>query len=152
MKPVLRERLKIKTPRPPKPSSSAVTRSMQGNKASGTKPELVLRRALRSARIKGLRFNVKGLPGRPDVALPGQMLALFLNGCYWHRCPYCALPMPKGNRAYWTKKFAANKLRDKKKRRRLWGLGYRILTIWECQLKASEPKVIRRINAKLSQG
>ncbi len=148
-RPVLREKLSIKAPRPPKASSAAVSKAMWGNKASGTKPELALRQAVRKAGLKGARYNAKDVPGRPDLFYKAAKLAVFLNGCFWHRCPYCAGPIPKTNKGYWTKKFAANRQRDLRKRRRLRQLGASVLTIWECQLR-SRPRIqVGRIRRKL---
>lgn len=142
---VLREKLRIQAPRPPAPSSEAVSRSMRGNKASGTKPELALRRAVRAAGLKGIRYNPKDIPGRPDLYFKVEKLAVFLNGCFWHRCPYCRTDIPRKNSTYWIQKFAANRERDQRKRRRLRRLGLQVVTVWECQLKKAEAKVLARI-------
>lgn len=147
----LRESLSVKAPRPPAPSSEAVSRSMQGNKAVGTKPELLLRKAVRAAGLKGVRYNPKDLPGKPDLYFRVEKLAVFLNGCFWHRCPFCAAPMPKKHRSYWIKKFEANQERDLRKRRRLWGLGIKVLTIWECRLQKDPAAAVQRISVKLGR-
>jgi DNA mismatch endonuclease (patch repair protein) len=145
----LRERLSIKAPRPPKTKSAAVSKAMRGNKASGTKPELALRKALKASGLKGMRFNVQSLPGRPDVVFPAEKLAVFLNGCFWHRCPYCSLPTPWAHRSYWTKKFEANRQRDRKKRQRLGRMGYRVMTVWECRFKAAPGAAVERVTRRL---
>lgn len=126
--------------RPPISYSKAVSKSMKGNIAKGTKPELMFRHALRAAGISGYRLNWKKVPGRPDIAYPGRKIAIFINGCYWHRCPYCKLIMPKKNTDYWVWKFARNKERDKRKGRELRKVGWKVFTFWECQIKMDPQK------------
>lgn len=114
--------------------SEAVHKSMQGNKRANTKPELLVRKRLRDAGLTGYRLQWK-VPGRPDIAWPGKKVALFVNGCFWHRCPHCNLPLPKSNVGYWTEKFARNVARDEKNLTLLDSLGWTTHVIWECQLK-----------------
>ncbi len=115
-------------------TTEAVRKSMQGNKRSDTKPELLVRKRLREAGLTGYRLQWK-VPGRPDVAWPGKKVALLVNGCFWHRCPKCNLPMPKGNVQYWSVKFDTNVERDKRNLRELEALGWKVHVIWECELK-----------------
>src|SRR4051794_3443305 len=96
----------IPLPVPPEATSHAVRRSMQGNRSKNTKPELKIRKALWAAGLRGYRVDWKKALGRPDVAYPGRRVAIFVQGCYWHRCPHCNLPMPKRNTEYWVQKFA----------------------------------------------
>ena len=81
--------------------SPAVHKSMQGNKRADTKPELLMRQHLQEAGLTGYRLQWK-VPGRPDIAWPGKKVALFINGCFWHRCPHCKPAAPKKNIEYWT--------------------------------------------------
>ena len=127
------------------PVSAAVHKSMQSNKRANTKPELLVRQRLRDAGLTGYRLQWK-VPGRPDVAWPGKKVALFVNGCFWHRCPHCNLPLPKSNVEYWTEKFERNMARDKKNLALLDDLGWTTHVIWECQLKK---KVVDRTFAEL---
>lgn len=101
-----------------------------------TKPEIIVRKYLFA---RGLRYrkNVKRLPGTPDIVFPKYKTAVFVNGCFWHghkRCKYSHLPST--NFEYWEKKIADNIERDERKKRELEGLGYRVLIIWQCQLKS----------------
>ena len=82
----------IRDKRSPKPLSESTSKVMSANKAKNTKPEIALRKALWSEGYKGYRLNWKNVPGRPDIAYPGKKIAIFVNGCYWHRCPKCDLP------------------------------------------------------------
>lgn len=97
---------------PPPATSEATRHSMQANKSKNTKPELKVRQALRQAGLSGYRLHWKKAPGKPDVCYPGRRVAIFVNGCYWHRCPHCALPMPRHNAGFWEEKFARNQARD----------------------------------------
>ena len=87
---------------------------MQGNKGKNTKPEMLVRARLRAAGLTGYRLQWK-VPGRPDIAWPGKRVALFINGCFWHRhegCPYATTP--KSHVEYWVVKFDRNVERDER--------------------------------------
>ena len=107
---------------------------MQGNKRANTKPELLLRTLLRERGLTGYRLQWK-VPGHPDVCWPGKKVAVFVNGCFWHRCPHCKLTVPKTNVEYWTAKFERNQERDREVRAALESDGWTVHTIWECELK-----------------
>ena len=115
-------------------TTEAVRKSMQGNKRANTKPELILRKALREAGLSGYRLQWK-VPGHPDISWPGQKVAIFVNGCFWHRCPMCKPPMPKSNVEYWSSKFERNVERDQRKLEQLEEAGWTVHTVWECELK-----------------
>lgn len=123
-----------KVPRSPKASSAATSKVMKANKRNDTKPELLVRQRLREAGLTGYRLHWK-VPGSPDIAWPGKKVALFINGCFWHRCPHCKPSMPKSNVEYWTIKFELNQERDARKIRELEEMGWKVHVIWECQLK-----------------
>lgn len=121
-------------PPPRSKVAPAVRKSMKGNKGKDTKPELVVRQRLREAGLTGYRLQWK-VPGRPDVAYPGKKVCIFVNGCFWHRCPHCHPSMPKTNLEYWVPKFQRNVERDERNVRTLEEQGWRVHVIWECQLK-----------------
>ena len=123
------------SPSPPASSLNA-KHTMQANRGKDTAPELLLRGALRRAGLPGYRLHWRRAPGRPDVAFPGRRVAVFVNGCFWHRCPHCSPPVPKANRDFWLRKFSDNQLRDARKSAELEAMGWRVITLWECQLKA----------------
>ncbi len=104
-------------------------------KSQDTKPELLLRRLLTGLGAR-YRLHRKDLPGSPDVAMPGRRLAIFVHGCFWHGHD-CARGsrVPKANRDYWLAKVARNVARDGRNRADLEAAGWRVETVWECQMK-----------------
>jgi DNA mismatch endonuclease (patch repair protein) len=124
---------------------------MKANKARDTKPELAVRRILWGAGIRGYRINWKKAPGTPDICFPGKCIAIFVNGCFWHRCPKCASRLPKTNAAFWKKKFELNVARDKAKIKALKKLDWLTLTVWECEIKKSHTEVLKRVTNLLVQ-
>jgi len=116
----------------PPEKRSAVMRRVKGR---DTAPELAVRKALTALGAR-YRLHRKDLPGNPDIVLPGRRLALFVHGCFWHGHD-CArgARVPKQNREYWLAKVARNRARDAASRDKLTGLGWRVETIWECELK-----------------
>lgn len=107
---------------------------MQANRGKDTGPELKLRRLLREAGFRGYRLHWKKAPGRPDIAYPGRKIAIFVNGCFWHRCPHCNPSTPKSNTDFWRAKFAANEVRDARKAAELQDAGWRVIAVWECEV------------------
>lgn len=132
--------------RSPIPLKEVTSKVMRANKAKNTAPELLLRKALWTSGIKGYRINWKKVPGRPDIAFPGRKIAIFVNGCFWHRCEKCNPNMPKSNIDFWTSKFSKNKLRDHLKTEQLKLLGWTVITIWECEVKNDLLTVIDKIS------
>jgi DNA mismatch endonuclease (patch repair protein) len=104
-------------------------------KSKDTRPELLLRRLLTGLGAR-YRLHRKDLPGSPDVAMPGRRLAIFVHGCFWHGHD-CArgARVPKANRDYWLAKVARNVARDARNRADLADAGWRVETVWECQMK-----------------
>jgi len=101
--------------------------------------------------IKGYRLNWKKAPGRPDIAFVGKKIAIFVNGCYWHRCPYCKPSFPKTHRNFWEQKFSKNKIRDKEKISILRQNGWKVLTVWECQIKNHTDRSVNRVIKLVTQ-
>ncbi len=124
---------------------SAVMRAV---KSKDTTPELAVRR---SAHKIGLRFRLgrDDLPGKPDLVFPARQTAMFVHGCFWHghECPRGAR-MPATNRDYWRAKIARNVERDKTTKRKLKALGWKVVTIWECETRDPE-KLQRLISRRL---
>ncbi len=125
--------------------SAATHKSMQGNKRRDTKPEVLVRRMLREMGFPGYRCDWGKAPGRPDVAFVGRKLAIEIRGCFWHRCPSCSLSVPKKNLDYWEAKFARNVERDEQNLAALEEAGWKVLVLWEHQLKKKELPATRRL-------
>lgn len=115
--------------------SIATRHVMQANRSKNTKPELLVRQKLREEGLSGYRLHWKKAPGKPDVCYPGRKVAVFVHGCYWHRCPHCALPLPKTNVEFWKAKFDRNRARDERDQRQLMDAGWKVVVVWECRLK-----------------
>jgi DNA mismatch endonuclease (patch repair protein) len=139
----------IRDGRAPIPKNESTSIIMRANKAKNTKPEILLRKALWKNNLKGYRLNYKEIPGRPDIVFTAKKIAIFVHGCYWHRCPTCNLPIPKSNSSFWKTKFEKNVQRDKIKNEQLKELGWRILVIWECEIKENLNKQIDKIRTIL---
>lgn len=109
--------------------------NMRQVRSSDTRPEVLVRSILHRM---GLRFrnHVRCLPGSPDIVLPKWKTAVFVHGCFWHRhqgCRYCY--DPKTRKAFWRNKFRENVVRDARNTAALEELGWRVETIWECELR-----------------
>ncbi len=100
-----------------------------------TKPEMNLRKALHSI---GLRYRLhrKSLPGTPDIVFVRSQVAIFINGCFWHRHPGCPrATIPALRAEFWREKFEANVARDRRAQARLRAVGWKVVVVWECQVK-----------------
>lgn len=111
------------------------SRCMAAVKGKDTKPEMIVRKYLFS---RGLRFRiqVRKLPGNPDIVLPRYRIVIFVNGCFWHGhegCKYYRLP--KSNVEFWENKIRNNKARDAHNEEQLKALGWRVIRVWECDIK-----------------
>ena len=112
------------------------SRNMAAIKGKDTKPEMIVRKYLFS---RGLRFRVqvRKLPGNPDIVLPKYKTVIFVDGCFWHGhegCKYFRLP--KSNIEFWKEKIERNVARDAHKETELKALGWNVIRVWECEIKA----------------
>jgi len=106
-------------------------------KSKSTKPEEIVRKFLFS---NGLRYrkNVEKLPGCPDIVLQKYRCVIFVNGCFWHVHEKCKkFSWPKNNKEFWEEKLTSNKKRDIDNISKLKFAGWKVITVWECELKAS---------------
>lgn len=127
---------------------------MRRIKARDTTPEIKVRRLLWRLGAR-YRLNRRDLPGSPDIVLPGRRLAIFVHGCFWHGhdCPRGART-PKANRDYWQAKIDRNRARDRRACEALAAGGWRVETVWECDLRdpaALESRLARLLDEKLSK-
>lgn len=120
-------------------------------KSRDTRPEMALRRALRSIGLSGYRIG-RSLPGKPDLAFGRSKVAVFVDGCFWHRCPVC-FRAPKSHLEYWERKIRSNVERDRKASAALLSLGWLPLRIWEHEIRedplACARKIAEAISARL---
>ena len=133
---------------------SAEHRSWNMSRIRGkdTRPEIVLRSLMHRAGFR-YRLHDKKLPGKPDLVLPKYKTAIFVNGCYWHRhqgCPKATTP--KTNTAFWTKKFEETVERDARKKSELIESGWRVVTIWECELENDPVGLVEELRSQLKEG
>ncbi|MCX6173987.1 MAG: very short patch repair endonuclease [Ignavibacteriales bacterium] len=113
-----------------------------------TKPEMILRSALHKL---GYRFRIhsKHLPGRPDIVLAKYNMIIFVHGCFWHQHKYCTEGrIPSTNSKYWEEKFSNNAIRDKRNKKALRKMGWKVIIVWECEIEGKIEKVMLRIIRK----
>ena len=110
------------------------SRNMSHIRSTNTKPEEKVRKYLFS---KGFRYrkNVRKLPGCPDIVLPKYHTVIFVNGCFWHKHDCPRFVWPSSNEDYWIPKITRNVERDLKNHQILREQGWRVVVVWECELK-----------------
>ncbi len=131
--------------RAPIPKNELTSRIMSSIKGKNTKPEITLRKALSDNSIRGYRVHWKKVIGNPDIAFVGRKIAIFVHGCFWHRCPYCHPHVPKTHSSYWQDKFNKNVQRDKRYQEQLKKTGWKSIVIWECESKNDINECVNRI-------
>ena len=121
---------------------------MAAIKGKDTKPEMIVRKFLFAHGFR-YRLHDKRLPGKPDIVLPKYKTVIFIHGCFWHRHQNCKyFVVPKTRTEWWLNKINGNVANDKKVRSSLKKDGWKIITIWECELK---PRKITTTLQKLIQ-
>lgn len=110
------------------------SKNMSHIRSTNSKPEEIVRKYLFS---KGFRYrkNVRTLPGCPDIVLPKYKTVIFVNGCFWHKHDCPRFVWPSSNEGYWKPKILRNVERDQRNIEELVALGWRVITVWECELK-----------------
>lgn len=108
--------------------------NMSHIRSTNSKPEEIVRKYLFA---EGFRYrkNVKKLPGCPDIVLPKYKTVIFVNGCFWHKHDCPRFVWPSSNQDYWRPKILRNIERDNQSRKELETLGWKVITVWECELK-----------------
>jgi DNA mismatch endonuclease, patch repair protein len=120
--------------------------------------ETEIERTLRShLHRQGFRFrkNVKDLPGRPDIVLPKHRCVVFVHGCFWHHHKNCKRSkLPATRASFWSKKIGDNVKRDQRQTTNLRNEGWRVLTVWECELRdpKNQTRVVENLVVKLTNG
>ncbi|NLF29268.1 MAG: DNA mismatch endonuclease Vsr [Planctomycetes bacterium] len=123
-------------------------RSLLMSKIRGkdTQPEMKVRRLVHSLGFR-YRLHVASLPGSPDLVFASRKKIIFVHGCFWHDhgCSVAGLA-PQTNQPFWQAKFSANRKRDQRARRQLRRLGWRVLVVWECQVR---PRDLSRLQRRI---
>lgn len=135
-------------------SLSAERRSWNMSRIRGfdTGPEQTLRSLLHKG---GFRFRLhdRFLPGKPDIVMRKHKAVIMVHGCYWHRHPGCRnATTPSTRTEFWVQKFEGTVERDKRNLADLTALGWRVITVWECDLKRNPQQVISDIRERLGEG
>ena len=127
------------TPRTDVVEPAVRSRMMSEIRRANTKPEVSLRKALFAL---GLRFRLheSTLPGRPDIVFPKYRAVVFVNGCFWHGHECRLFKWPRSNVSFWRNKIEGNMRRDRRTRRQLAGMGWRVRTVWECSIRKESPQ------------
>ncbi len=126
--------------------------NMSQVKSKNTKPELLVRKYLHAQGFR-YRLNDKKLPGKPDIVLPKYKTVILVHGCFWHghkNCKYATIP--KTRTEWWTNKINYNQLNDKKAIALLKKDGWKVITVYECQLKnPKRDKTLSKISETLNK-
>ena len=129
------------------------SKNMSHIRSKNTKPEAIVRKYLFS---RGLRYrkNDKRYPGCPDIVLPRYKTCVFVNGCFWHQHPNCKYAvLPSSNMDYWIPKLQKNKQRDIQNEAALKDEGWRVITVWECELqKENREKTLGKLYKCITLG
>ncbi len=115
--------------------------NMSRIKSKNTKPELIVRKFLFA---QGLRFRLhaKELPGKPDLVFPKYKTVVFVNGCFWHHHENCKFSkIPETRKDFWESKILRTTIKDQENWIELTNLGWRVIKIWECELKAGKRQI-----------
>lgn len=125
--------------------------NMSQIKGKDTKPEMLVRHYLHA---HGMRYRLhdRKLPGKPDVVLPKYKTVVFVHGCFWHRHEGCRyFVVPKTRTEFWLNKIGRNVANDEKQQAELTAAGWKVLTVWECELKpAVREKTLQELFSAIS--
>lgn len=131
--------------------SATRSRMMSGIRSKDTKPEMTVRRYLHGRGFR-YRLHAKDLPGSPDLVLPKYRVAILVHGCFWHRHPGCRFATtPASNIEKWNTKFQMNVDRDARKLTSLQAAGWRVIVVWECELRRDPLERLQRLASEISE-
>ena len=120
------------------------SRIMSRIRSRQTEPEIAFRRYLWQRGWRGYRINLKNLPGKPDIVYTSKKVAIFIDGCFWHKCPRCFVE-PKTNKNYWIPKIERNIERDLEQNNLLRNLGWSVVRIWEHEIEEDMDKCAEKV-------
>jgi DNA mismatch endonuclease, patch repair protein len=121
--------------------------NMSQIRGKDTRPEVRLRKLLWSEGIRGYRIHYR-LPGKPDIVFTKKKIAIFIDGCFWHKCPVC-YQEPETRKDFWIKKIHSNIDRDKNVDEKLKNDGWTVIRIWEHEIRKDPENAVRKIIALL---
>lgn len=121
--------------------------NMSRIRGKNTGPEVKLRKLLWSQGIRGYRLHYN-LPGKPDIVFTRKKIAIFIDGCFWHKCPRC-FQEPETRKEFWMKKIECNIKRDQKNTKELQDKGWTVLRFWEHDIRKTPDDVLRKIRQTL---
>ena len=117
-------------------------------KGKNTKIENIFRKYIWEKGIKGYRVNNSKITGKPDLFFGPQKLAVFIDGCFWHKCPECFSP-PTSNFGFWDEKLTGNVNRDKEVNKLLKGKDIRVIRFWEHEVEKNLDKCYKKLVKEL---
>jgi DNA mismatch endonuclease (patch repair protein) len=123
------------------------TYNMSRIRGKNTGPEVRLRKLVFAQGVRGYRIHYN-LPGKPDIVFTKKKIAIFIDGCFWHKCPVC-FQEPETRKEFWMKKIQSNTDRDKKVDEQLISDGWTIIRIWEHEIKKEPENAVKKIIAVL---
>ena len=123
--------------------------NMSRIQAKNTGPEVKLRKLLYAEGIRGYRIHYD-LPGKPDIVFTKKKIAIFIDGCFWHKCPAC-FQEPETRKEFWTKKIQSNVDRDKKVNELLKDDGWTILRFWEHDVRKNPDAIVKQISEMIGK-
>lgn len=118
-------------------------RNMSRIRGKNTQPEILLRKLLYSHGIRGYRIHYN-LPGKPDIVFTKKKIAIFIDGCFWHKCPKC-FQEPETRKEFWMKKINSNVERDQRNTKKLQDTGWTVLRFWEHDIRKKSDAVVKII-------
>lgn len=128
------------------------SRCMAAIKGKDTMPEMIVRKYLFSCGLR-FRIQVRKLPGNPDIVLPKYKTVIFVDGCFWHGHEDCRyFRLPKSNVEFWKEKIERNIERDRESMQALLDLGWKVVRVWECELrnKANREETLNKIYTSIT--
>ncbi|MDG6250408.1 very short patch repair endonuclease [Methanocalculus sp.] len=123
--------------------------NMSRNRGKNTSPEILFRKKLCARGFRGYRIHTS-LPGKPDIVFIRQKLAIFIDGCFWHKCPL-HFKEPETRKDFWMNKINSNVERDKMVNGELEKIGYTVIRIWEHEIKQDSDKALERVASCLNK-
>ena len=124
--------------------------NMSRIRGKNTSPEIRFRKLLYASGVRGYRLH-PDLPGKPDIAFPRRKLAVFIDGCFWHKCPI-HFKEPETRKEFWMKKIQSNVERDRRVNQELQDKGWRVVRVWEHEIRKEPAAAVQRLIALLSDG